>query len=52
MTHNITKFIRNFGSDYFCEECNTSYPSKKALAEDHDIEKVLITIQVKRGKST
>lgn len=47
--HNITKFIRNYSSDYFCEECNASYPTKKSLKEDHaDLSEHLIVIQVKR----
>ena len=35
-SHKITKFIRNNSFDYFCEDHNTSYSTKKSLQEDHD----------------
>ena len=51
--HNITHFIRNYSSDYYCEEHNTSYPTKKSLKEDHpNLHEHLVTIQVKRPSLT
>ena len=48
--HHITKFIRNYNSDYYCEEHNTSYPTKKSLKEDHpELHDHIITIYVKRS---
>jgi len=48
-SHNITKFIRKTSTDYFCEEHNASYPTKKSLREDHpDIDDIMITIFDKR----
>lgn len=50
MSHSITKFIRKYDSYYTCYTCNTSYPTKKSLAEDHDMKKTIVTIQIKRGE--
>jgi len=46
--HNVTKFVRNYSSDYFCEEHNASYPTKKSLAEQHDLDNTIIKIYIKR----
>lgn len=51
-SHNVTKFVRNFSSDYLCHNCNTSYPTKKSLVEDHDLDKTLIVICIKRKEET
>ena len=33
--HIITKFVRKNSTDYFCDNCNASYPSFKSLKADH-----------------
>ena len=31
----ITKFVRKNSTDYFCDNCNASYPTLKSLGADH-----------------
>lgn len=47
--HNITKIIRKNSFDYYCKDCNASYPTKKSLIEDHpNLDDTLIIIYDKR----
>lgn len=48
-SHTITKLVRKNSSYYYCEEHNTSYPTKQSLESDHpNLDETLIVIFDKR----
>jgi len=51
LSHNVTKSVTDYDSYYYCEEHNTSYPTKKSLAEEHDMDKTVVKIRIKRDES-
>lgn len=48
--HNITKYIRDYTSDYYCKDHNKTYSTKKLLKVDHpDLKKHIVIIQIVRS---
>ncbi len=47
----ITKFVRKNSTDYFCDNCNASYPTLKLLRADHPelVESEFIVIDKTEG---
>ena len=52
-THEVRHVVTNRDRYYFCDECNTSYPTKLMATEDHSKLKVKIEIiEVDMRKNT